>query len=123
MREVAGDCYDFLNVSESSTTILMADVSGRGVPAALSASMVKVAAASSGAAVADRLLVYTDGVLEATDKSGSFFGDERFHATIACHATKSCAELGASILDEMTRWSGNPVGFNDDVTLIVVEVN
>ena len=71
----------------------------------------------------DRLFVYTDGVLEASDKSGSFFGDERFHATIARHATKSCAELGASILEEMTRWSDNPLGFNDDVTLIVVEVD
>jgi sigma-B regulation protein RsbU (phosphoserine phosphatase) len=206
MTEVAGDFYDFLNVSASGATILMADVSGHGVPAALIASMVKVAAASSdadgpdpGAMLSamsrkldgqlggqfftamclhldgerreiayagaghppllhwraaeqnlqmlpseglliglvpshytsqraqvrsgDRLLVYTDGVVEATDKKGSFFGDERFHATIARHATKSCAELGGSILEEMIRWSGTPSGFDDDVTLIVVEVD
>ena len=45
MTEVAGDFYDFLNVSASGATILMADVSGHGVPAALIASMVRVAAA------------------------------------------------------------------------------
>jgi sigma-B regulation protein RsbU (phosphoserine phosphatase) len=205
MTEVAGDFYDFLNVNQSGTTILIADVSGHGVPAALIASMVKVAAASSDAGVldpgallsvmsrkldgqlggqfltamsvhldgecreiayagaghppllhwhaaeqklemlhseglligllpaeytcrraavfpGDRIFVYTDGVLEATDKSGSFFGDARFHATIARHATKPCGELGASILEEMSRWSDSPLGFNDDVTLIVVEV-
>jgi serine phosphatase RsbU (regulator of sigma subunit) len=70
----------------------------------------------------DRLFVYTDGVLEATNEEGAFFGDDRFHATIAQNAAKSSAELGQSILDEMTRWSGNPIGFGDDVTLIVVEV-
>jgi serine phosphatase RsbU (regulator of sigma subunit) len=70
----------------------------------------------------DRLLVYTDGVLEATNKDGAFFGDERFHAVIAENATKSGTELGRSIVDEMIEWSGNAAGFADDVTLVVVEV-
>jgi phosphoserine phosphatase RsbU/P len=205
MTEVAGDFYDFLNVSGPRGTILIADVSGHGVPAALIASMVKVAAASHdgiasdpGALLSavsrtldgqlggqfftamcvyldgergeiayagaghppllhwraaeqklemlhseglliglvpsqyasrrtpvrrgDRLFVYTDGVLEATDRKGAFFGDERFHATIVQNATKSCAELGGSILEGMTRWSGSSHAFDDDVTLIVVEV-
>jgi sigma-B regulation protein RsbU (phosphoserine phosphatase) len=46
MNEVAGDFYDFLGATRSSVTVLVADVSGHGVPAALIASMVKVAAAS-----------------------------------------------------------------------------
>jgi sigma-B regulation protein RsbU (phosphoserine phosphatase) len=70
----------------------------------------------------DRLLVYTDGVLEATNKDGGFFGDERFHAVIAQNATKSATELGRSIVEEMTSWSGNSAGFADDVTVVVVEV-
>jgi sigma-B regulation protein RsbU (phosphoserine phosphatase) len=42
MTSVAGDFYDFLQTSENSVTILIADVSGHGVPAALVASMLKI---------------------------------------------------------------------------------
>ena len=70
----------------------------------------------------DRLLVYTDGVLEAANQSGAFFGDERFHLVIAQNATKSSAELGRAIVDEMRHWCQNAAGFADDVTLAVIEV-
>jgi sigma-B regulation protein RsbU (phosphoserine phosphatase) len=45
MTAVAGDFYDFLEVGEKGLGVLVADVSGHGVPAALIASMVKVAIA------------------------------------------------------------------------------
>jgi phosphoserine phosphatase RsbU/P len=43
MSSVAGDFYDFIIVDESHVGILIADVSGHGLPAALIASMLKVA--------------------------------------------------------------------------------
>jgi sigma-B regulation protein RsbU (phosphoserine phosphatase) len=46
MRSVAGDFYDFLLTGDDEAGLLVADVSGHGVPAALIASMVKLAAAS-----------------------------------------------------------------------------
>ena len=46
MTAVAGDFYDFLEVDDRRVTILVADVSGHGVPAALIASMLKVAFAA-----------------------------------------------------------------------------
>lgn len=46
MTAVAGDFYDFLEVGGNRLGILVADVSGHGVPAALMASMVKVAIAA-----------------------------------------------------------------------------
>jgi serine phosphatase RsbU (regulator of sigma subunit) len=46
MAEVAGDFYDFLQVDNRHVGILIADVSGHGVPAALVASMVKVGIAA-----------------------------------------------------------------------------
>ena len=46
MTSVAGDFYDFLVTDAQQTGILIADVSGHGVPAALIASMVKLAATS-----------------------------------------------------------------------------
>jgi sigma-B regulation protein RsbU (phosphoserine phosphatase) len=43
VSSVAGDFYDFLIADDRGLGVLVADVSGHGVPAALSASMVKVA--------------------------------------------------------------------------------
>jgi len=47
--EVAGDLYDFLPASGNRLGVLVADVSGHGVPAALVASMVKIAVAAQAA--------------------------------------------------------------------------
>ncbi|HVO60890.1 MAG TPA: PP2C family protein-serine/threonine phosphatase [Terriglobales bacterium] len=46
MSEVAGDFYDFLVVGQHGIGLLISDVSGHGIPAALVASMVKVAIAA-----------------------------------------------------------------------------
>jgi len=46
MTAVAGDLYDFLLTGDRQAGLLIADVSGHGVPAALIASMVKMAATS-----------------------------------------------------------------------------
>jgi phosphoserine phosphatase RsbU/P len=43
MSAVAGDFYDFLCIDEKRVGILIADVTGHGVPAALIASMLKIA--------------------------------------------------------------------------------
>jgi sigma-B regulation protein RsbU (phosphoserine phosphatase) len=47
MASVAGDFYDFAKVDEKRLGILVADVSGHGVPASLISSMVKIAFASN----------------------------------------------------------------------------
>jgi len=49
MSAVAGDFYDFLSVDQQRVGILVADVTGHGVPAALIASMLKVAFAGQAA--------------------------------------------------------------------------
>jgi sigma-B regulation protein RsbU (phosphoserine phosphatase) len=46
MTSVAGDFYDFLTSSDGVLTVLVADVSGHGVPAALVACMLKVCLAA-----------------------------------------------------------------------------
>lgn len=53
MAAVAGDFYDFLLAGRGSVGVLVADVTGHGVPAALVASMVKVAISSQADHAAD----------------------------------------------------------------------
>jgi hypothetical protein len=59
MSAVAGDFYDFLCIDEKRVGILVADVSGHGVPAALIASMLKVAFAGQAAHAYDPARVLT----------------------------------------------------------------
>jgi sigma-B regulation protein RsbU (phosphoserine phosphatase) len=59
MSAVAGDFYDFLVVDGQHLGILVADVTGHGVPAALIASMLKVAFAGQAEHAADPALVLT----------------------------------------------------------------
>jgi serine phosphatase RsbU (regulator of sigma subunit) len=53
MTAVAGDFYDFIYVDEKHIGILVADVSGHGMPAALIASMLKIAFAAQASLVAE----------------------------------------------------------------------
>jgi phosphoserine phosphatase RsbU/P len=59
MSQVAGDFYDFLAVDDRHLGVLIADVTGHGVPAALIASMLKVAFAEQFAHAADPARVLT----------------------------------------------------------------
>ena len=59
MKSVAGDFYDFLVADAMHAGLLIADVSGHGVPAALIASMVKMAAISQRAQAAQPGLLLT----------------------------------------------------------------
>jgi hypothetical protein len=59
MTAVAGDLYDFVDLGPSRIGILVADVSGHGIPAALVASMVKLAFSTSVEQAHDPALVLT----------------------------------------------------------------
>jgi phosphoserine phosphatase RsbU/P len=53
MTAVAGDFYDFIRAGERQLAVLVADVSGHGMPAALIASMLKIALAGQVVNAAD----------------------------------------------------------------------
>lgn len=53
MTSVAGDFYDFIQIDEKHIGILIADVSGHGLPSALIASMIQVALVGQAANVAE----------------------------------------------------------------------
>jgi sigma-B regulation protein RsbU (phosphoserine phosphatase) len=208
MTAVAGDFYDFLPVRPDCLGIVVADVAGHGVPAALVASMVKVAVSGqtgvgtepgkvitglnstlcshaqgqyatavyvvldqtrgigyysaaghpplllwrraegklvelndSGLLLGvrpreqyaqtefsleagDRLLLYTDGLVEAENARGEAFGDSRLGEFIAAHQDLPAERFAERLLNEVIGWpeNGNTHGQADDITLVVIDI-
>ena len=200
MTSVAGDFYDFVVVETDRTGLLVADVSGHGVPAALIASMVKLAAASQKANAhhpaeflsgmnaalfgntqtqfvtagyvfldavsrrlsyaaaghppmlllrngdvmeveenglmlalfdfakysdraidikpADRILLYTDGVIEAANASGEAFGVERLSQSVRNSSRLGPDDAADAILKEVKAWSAKQ---EDDITIMLCD--
>jgi len=79
MAELAGDFYDFVVTLSGQLGVLVADVSGHGVPAALVASMVKIALAVQEREIEDPGLVLTrmNRPLEAMVNSSAIDNLER----------------------------------------------
>ena len=71
----------------------------------------------------DRLILYTDGIIETKNVSGSFYGDTAFKTFIETNAKLSPEDFADSMLKHLAGWSGKPLNesFDDDVTLIVVD--
>jgi serine phosphatase RsbU (regulator of sigma subunit) len=205
MAAVAGDLYDFVEIGPSSLGILVADVMGHGIPAAMVASMVKLAFSVQTASVrdpaavltamnqilcrhlersyvtavyavldtearrvtvataghppplvqrggeagslaetehglilgflpdarytntcvepfvaGDRILFYSDGVIEARNATGEFFDSERVARWLSTIEPTSAERFADTALGELTRWSGRGQ-FDDDVTFVVAE--
>ncbi len=200
MTSVAGDFYDFIVADDRQAGLLIADVSGHGVPAALIASMVKVAATSqiangsnpagllagmnailcgntqnqfvtaayihldarsrefrysaaghppmlllrkgkvleiteNGLMLAafefstyanqaqplepgDRFLLYTDGLIEATNANGDFFGQEALVAVLRQTAELPPAAASDQIVSAIQRWSASQ---DDDLTVLICD--
>lgn len=200
MTSVAGDFYDFVVADGARAGLLIADVTGHGVPAALIASMVKMAATSqrpcaddpaallhgmnsalcgntqsqfvtaayvfldadagefrysaaghppmlllrdgvvseiveNGLMLAafdfasydtlaqslqpgDRLLLYTDGLVEAADSRGEFFGAEKLSGTLQKTNGLSAREAADQIVHAVQTWSASQ---DDDLTVLVCD--
>ena len=200
MTAVAGDFYDFLITNPQQAGLLIADVSGHGVPAALIASMVKLAATSQRANASDpaallsgmntvlhgntqsqfvtaayvyldaatstlrysaaahppmlllrdgeiipitenglmlaafsfstyetathpiepgdRLLLYTDGLLEAANTAGEEFGPDRLHLLLKESALLSPTDAADRIVSTLENWSRAQ---NDDLTILLCD--
>ncbi len=207
MRQVGGDFYDFYRMGDAGLGVIIGDVSGHGMPAALIGSMFKIAfsifknepdvsvslarinsalidhvgrqfitanymvidarartlvssnaghwpqimrRALDGSLVeiynrnkaigivpdiefsrteyaigpGDRIVLFTDGVIEAMNGHGELFGEERFKEII-----RECGEENAEfffdrVFDELHSWTGIKRGesFEDDICLLCIDV-
>jgi sigma-B regulation protein RsbU (phosphoserine phosphatase) len=70
----------------------------------------------------DKLVAYTDGVSEAQNEFGEFFGTRRLNDVIRTYAQASCEELHDRIRDAVAAYTkGAPQ--SDDITLLVLGVD
>jgi sigma-B regulation protein RsbU (phosphoserine phosphatase) len=208
MTDVAGDLYDFVTFHPCCMGVLVADVMGHGVPAALVASMVKIAASTrcgsdggpasviaglntmlckeareqyvtaaylyldtangigrhaAGAhpspllwhrrtqsleklgesglllgvrpdeaydesefrfETGDRLLLYTDGLIESENASGESFGDAALPMFINDKRNCGTEQFADLLLREALAWSsdGPGKGQEDDITFVVIDL-
>jgi sigma-B regulation protein RsbU (phosphoserine phosphatase) len=70
----------------------------------------------------DVLVFYTDGVTEAENQFGEELGTERLSAVVQRGSSSSAEALMTDIFDSAADFS-SAVGFNDDVTVLVVKCN
>ena len=72
----------------------------------------------------DRLILYTDGVVETKNKAGEFYGDNRLEALVKAQAGDSPEACANQIVGQVIKWSGRSGGgsLDDDLTLIVVDL-
>lgn len=69
----------------------------------------------------DRLILFTDGVTEASNLEGEEFGEARLLRFLKDHLTLSADALQARILEEVAAFSGGR--WQDDATLLVLAVD
>ncbi|HPA72277.1 MAG TPA: SpoIIE family protein phosphatase [Spirochaetota bacterium] len=70
----------------------------------------------------DRIVFFTDGLVECRDQSNDMFGTERMIQASARERAGSPEECAESILSDLRAWHGS-TGFDDDVTLIIIDID
>jgi serine phosphatase RsbU (regulator of sigma subunit) len=63
-------------------------------------------------------VLYSDGITEATSKTGEEFGDGRLRAEIEKRSSGTLAEIQAGVLEAVRDWAGDEL--EDDMTLLMV---
>jgi sigma-B regulation protein RsbU (phosphoserine phosphatase) len=69
----------------------------------------------------DRLLLFTDGITEASGSDGLEFGEDNLAAFAKAHSASSASELNNRLLAQVTSFCG--AQFQDDATLLVIAVD
>ena len=69
----------------------------------------------------DLLLLYTDGIIEARNASGEFFGTDRLCDIIGKVYNEQPEQVVETILGEVTAFTGSQIA-EDDISMVVMKV-
>jgi serine phosphatase RsbU (regulator of sigma subunit) len=69
----------------------------------------------------DRVVLYTDGILEARNEKGELFGSDRFMENIKLYRELDVESWTNQLLQKVSEWIGRRTK-EDDITLVVVDV-
>jgi two-component system sensor histidine kinase ChiS len=72
----------------------------------------------------DRVLLYTDGIVECRNSSGAMFGTERLIGAAGPSGAAPAGESADSVMAALKDWAGTDgkSGFNDDITLAIIDI-
>jgi serine phosphatase RsbU (regulator of sigma subunit) len=71
-----------------------------------------------GLAAGDAVVLYTDGVVEARDRRGQLYGDERLDALLAAQQELPAQALAEAVVEDARRYGGGELA--DDCAVVVV---
>jgi len=71
----------------------------------------------------DRIVLITDGIIEATDSAGNDFGMERLRQIVDSNYALPVNRFADAVLGELARWSEEAIGArqSDDITLLAID--
>jgi sigma-B regulation protein RsbU (phosphoserine phosphatase) len=69
----------------------------------------------------DRVLLYTDGITEAQNQAGEFFGVSRLDELFSAYRLESPEAVITRLLESLYEFCGGQ-SFNDDVSMVVLQV-
>jgi serine phosphatase RsbU (regulator of sigma subunit) len=67
----------------------------------------------------DRIILFTDGFVEAKSSEGELFGEERLEASMLRYAPLSLSEMGEGLVADVERFSAGKL--DDDLTMLIIE--
>jgi len=71
-------------------------------------------------AAGDKVVVYTDGVTEAQNTAGAFFGKKRLREIVLARAEESCTSIHNAIQNAVAAFTEGAAQ-SDDITVVVLE--
>jgi sigma-B regulation protein RsbU (phosphoserine phosphatase) len=71
----------------------------------------------------DRLIFYTDGIIELKNSEGKMFGDKNFHKLIKAIGKYELEDFADKIIETIKKWYNTSEEiFADDVTLLALDI-
>jgi len=98
---------------------VQAELDATGMPVGLMEEAV-FAVAEEKLGPGDKVIIYTDGVTEAQNTGGEFFGKRRLRDLAAAHAGSSCAAMHDAIQEAVAAFTEGATQ-SDDITVVVLE--